>query len=195
MCAPPFLAGALAQATVYGKKLLQVDEVPADVLIKYGLHDADMKAKGTKPGLMTSGSVDWAAPRLSAPSAGNPYRVVVRVSGQVIADGDAGVNLMTGWSDEGQSRLGPASGAFKERAKAGERLELVGASAPLSFKEDRNLQPSLSYLGNTNFRIESVKLEVWSGLGKSSFVQRFWAWTPLLLGVVFLVVVLVMRRR
>jgi len=189
------MAHAQGGPTVYGKTLLQTNEVPADALARFAQLDAAMRAKGQKPGLMTGGNEDWVAKELSAPSAGNPYRVVVRVSGTALADGDARSVWMAGWRDDGATRLVPITGTSKTAAKANDRLEFVGASAPVSFKEDRNRLPAISFLGTENLRIDQVQVEVWGGVGKSSFVERVWAWSPLLLGVVFFAAAWWLRRR
>jgi len=189
------LAHAQGGPTVYGKTLLQTNAVPAEALARFAQLDATMRAKGQKPGLMNGGSEDWTAVALNAPSAGNPYRVVVRVSGTALADGDARSVWMAGWRDDGATRLVPITGTSKTAAKANDRLEFVGASAPVSFKEDRNRLPAISFLGTENLRIDQVQVEVWGGVGKSSFVERVWAWSPLLLGVVFFAAAWWLRRR
>jgi len=171
--------------SVYGKRLVQSSDVPTEVLARFAEHDAKLKSKGEKPGFMSFG-VDWMAPEMPAPSEGNPYRLVVRVEGTALSDGDAGSLWTAGWAENGQTRVFPVSGALKSGAKAGERIELVGASGPVSFKEDRSRVPALSFQGTQNLRIDQVKFEVWGGIGKSSFVERLWAFSPLLVGVVFL---------
>ena len=181
-------AAVLAQdgPSVYGKRLLQASEVPAEALARFAQHDAKMRAKGLKPGLMTGGSEDWSAAELPAPPAGNPYRVVVHVSGTALADGDARSLWMAGWRDGSGMRAFPVTGTTKAGAKAGERIELVGAASPVSFKEEGARLPALAFLGTDNLRIDQVRLEVWGGVGKSSFVESIGAWSPLLVGVVFL---------
>jgi len=186
LLAPAGSALAKDSSTVYGKQLVQVHELPAEALAKFARHDAELKAKGKKPSFMDGGSVDWSAPPLALPASGNPYRLVVRVAGSVPADGDSASVWMAGWSEDGTVRGGPVGGTSSAGHKAGDRVEMTGASGPLSFKQDRNLQPVLMYLGSNNQRIDAISLEVWSGIGKPSFTERLWAWSPLLVGLVFL---------
>jgi hypothetical protein len=181
------------EATIYGKRLVQSSDVPAEALARFAQHDAKLKAKGEKPGFMSFG-VDWLAPEMPAPSEGNPYRLVVRVAGTALSDGDAASLWTAGWSEGGQMRVLPVTGTLKSGAKAGERVELVGASGPVSFKEDHTRVPALSFQGAQNLRIDEVRFEVWGGVGKATFVERLWAWSPLLVGVVFLGLFLWWRR-
>ena len=179
--------------TIYGKRLVQASDVPAEVLARFAEHDAKLKAKGEKPGYMSFG-VDWMGPEMPAPTEGNPYRLVVRVAGTALADGDAGSLWTAGWSENGQTRVFPVSGTVQSGVKAGERIELVGASGPVSFKEDHSRVPALSFQGTQNLRIDQVKFEVWGGVGKTTLVERLWAFSPLLVGVVFLGLFLWWRR-
>ena len=178
-------AVAYAQASVYGSRLLQKYELAPDVLARFVRHDAQLQAKGKKPTAMGGGE-DWFAGAMPVPPAGNPYRLVVRVRGTAIADGEAGSLLMTYWEQEGTARGALAGGAVAPKAKAGERLELVAAAGPISFKEDRTLRPGVGYLGAQNMKVDDVRLEVWSGIGKSTLVEKVWTWSPLLVGVVML---------
>lgn len=194
LLAPAGVLHAKESSTVFGKQLVQVLELPAEALARFARHDAELKAKGKKPSFMESGSVDWAGPPLALPTSGNPYRLVVRVAGSVPAGGDSASVWMAGWSEDGAVRGAAVTGTSSAGHTAGDRVTLTGASGPLSFKEDRNLQPVLMFLGSNNQQIDSVRLEVWSGIGKASFTERLWAWLPLLTGLVFLGVFFWFRR-
>ena len=124
----------------------------------------------------------------------NYRNLVVRVAGSVPAGGDSASVWMAGWSEDGAVRGAAVTGTSSAGHTAGDRVTLTGASGPLSFKEDRNLQPVLMFLGSNNQQIDSVRLEVWSGIGKASFTERLWAWLPLLTGLVFLGVFFWFRR-
>lgn len=190
-------AGALhakESPTEFGKQLVQVHELPVEALARFARHDAELKAKGKEPSFMDSGSVDWAGPPLALPASGNPYRLVVRVAGSVPSAGDSASMWMAGWSEEGATRGMAVTGTSSTGHAAGDRVTLTGASSPLSFKEDRNLQPVLMFLGASNQQVDSVSLEVWSGVGEASLTERLWAWSPLLTGLVFLGVFLWFRR-
>lgn len=195
MLAPAGALHAKESPTEFGKQLVQVHELPAEALARFARHDAELKAKGQKPSFMDGGSVDWAASPLALPASGNPYRIVVRVAGSVPVDGDSASVWMAGWSEDGAVRGAAVTGTSSTDHAAGDRVTLTGASGPLSFKEDRNLQPVVMFLGSNNQRIDSVSLEVWSGIGKASFTERLWAWLPLLMGLVFLGVFFWFRRR
>lgn len=194
LLAPAGVLHAKESPTVYGKQLVQVHELPAEALAKFARHDAELKAKGKKPSFMDGGSVDWAGPPLALPASGNPYRLVVRVAGSVPSGGDSASVWMAGWSEDGTTRGAAVTGTTSAGHAAGDRVTLTGASGPLSFKQDRSLQPVLMFLGSSNQQIDSVSLEVWSGVGKASLPERLWAWSPLLVGLVFLAVFFWFRR-
>src|SRR5687768_8205667 len=118
---------AFAQASVYGSRMLQAYELAPDVLARFAKHDAELKAKGKKPAAMGSGP-DWFAGAIPVHPTGSPYRLVVRVSGTALADGEASSLLMTYWEQEGTARGALAGGAVAPKAKAGERLSLVAAA-------------------------------------------------------------------
>ncbi len=179
------IAQAADKPTVYGKELLLSSELPVQTVAEFNNAAAAVKP-GTPSGLFDS-LKDWNGSEFSAPTKGNPYTLVVKVSGIAIADGNVLTRWQPGWVlEDGVTRSTLMTGLSRDNVKAGERVNLVGASAPLSFKEDRKLLPSLGLQMATNVRMDSVKIEVWSGLGKSSFVSQLFAWTPLLVGVVFL---------
>ena len=112
--------------------------------------------------------------------------MVVHVTGKAVADGDVGTAWMGGWAAEGTTNAKLMTGASKTGVKAGERVTLVGTSGPVSFKQDRKLAPALSFMNARNIEIDGVRVEAWSGIGKSTLPQLVFAWSPLLVGLVFL---------
>lgn len=187
------LAGAAwAQATIYGKNLLRTEDLPPSVLQKFAEHNARNKSQ---TGLFAD-SVDWVGAGVAAQGSGGPYRIVVKVEGVALAPGDVTARLDTGWGlGDGMTRLSPSAHVRRDGARGGDRVELVTASAPLRFKEDRQVLPTVSFVGSSNLKLENVRVEVWSGLGKSSFASLVTAWAPLLTGVVFLGLFLWWRKR
>lgn len=197
LCALGLFASASLPAqgkpTVFGKKLVRSYDLSAEDVARFVRFDAARSAKG--PGVSALNTEDWQGEAIAAPSSGNPYVQVVRVSGTAVADGEAGTSWMGGWAVEGATRSVLVTGASAGAVKAGERLSLVGVSAPLSFKEDRSPVPALGFMGSRNLRIDAVQMEVWSGIGKPTFVQLIFSWSPLLIGLVFLGVFLWFKRR
>jgi hypothetical protein len=185
-------AAALAQSkpSVHGKALVSTRELPADVVARFVRFAAKPKAAG---GGLLADTEDWRGETFSAPAAGNPYTLVVRVTGTAVADGEVMSAWMGGWNLDGTSRMALVNGA-PQKAKAGQAVVLTGATSPVSFKEDRTVGPELSLMRAENLKIDGVQVEVWSGVGKPNLVQLVFSWSPLLLGRVFLGVFLWFRR-
>ena len=186
---------ALARDEAHGKRLVESFELPPEALADFARHQA--KTAGTKPAGVLSDTVTWTAPRtLDLPASGNPYTLVVRVSGVAQAAGEGHTLWMAGWMLDGGARLGMVQGAsFPDGTRAGEVLRLTGAAPPVSFKENRTVAPVLAFAGARNLRVDGVRLEVWSGMRRSSFVELLFSAVPLLTGVVFLGLVWWWRRR
>jgi hypothetical protein len=179
-------APAADKPASYGKKLVASHELPAEAVAKFVRFNAAQAAKGAKPAGVFADTEDWFGEPLDAPSSGNPYTVVVHVTGKAVADGDVGTAWMGGWAAEGTTNAKLMTGASKTGVKAGERVTLVGTSGPVSFKQDRKLAPALSFMNARNIEIDGVRVEAWSGIGKSTLPQLVFAWSPLLVGLVFL---------
>ena len=197
LCALGLFASASLPAqgkpTVFGKNLVKSYDLSAEDVARFVRFDA--ARAGKVPGVSALDTEDWHAEPVAAPSSGNPYVQVVRVSGTAVADGDVGTSWMGGWAVEGATRSVLMTGASAARVKAGERVSLVGVSSPLSFKEDRSPAPALGFMGSRNIRVDAVQMEVWSGIGKPTFVQLIFSWSPLLIGLVFLGLFLWFKRR
>ena len=187
---PPTLA---AGPTVYGRQLLQTLEVPPDALAKFANFQAANKGGGGA-GLLAD-SQDWLGPAQTMASNGNPYTLVVKVQGTVVADGDVTTLWQTGWSLEGTTRLSRVPTIGTKEAKAGMPFSGEATAGPTSFKEENTYSPMLGLVQASNVKIQSVKVEVWSGIGKTSWLEKFFASTPLLTGLVFLGLVVWWRRR
>ncbi len=180
----------------WGQRLVQTQELPAEALAKFALFQ---ERKNTADSARSAGASPetqaWTGDEMALPRSGNPYTLVVRVSGVALADGDAGARWMAGWSIHGEPRMGAVPQVAARGVRAGQVVEMAGAAAPLSFKEDRTLPPVLEFAGVSNLRMDRVRLEVWSGMRSSNPVERLMPWMPLLTGAVFLGLMLWWRRR
>lgn len=183
----------------WGKRLVQTIDLPPDVLAKFALFQ-EKKAKGAAsggampPGGLYADTQSWVGSDIDLPASGNPYTVVVRVAGVVQADGDAGTRWLAGWSMDGASRVNVIPEIVAKSGKAGQAVEVAGASPPVSFKENRKLQPAVEFATVRNLRMDRVQVEVWSGMRQSTFMELFTSWIPLFSGVVFLGLFLWWRR-
>ena len=184
---------AAAGPTVYGKQLVQTLDLPPDALAKFAFFQAANKGGGGS-GLLVD-SEDWRAPEQKFASSGNPYTVVVKVQGTVVADGEVTTIWQTGWSIEGTTRYNRLPAIGTSAGKAGEPFSGEATAGPTSFKEDSTYSPVVGLVKASNLKIQSVKLEVWSGIGKTTWMEKFFAATPVLTGLVFLGLAIWWRRR
>ncbi len=189
-------AGAAEDGGRYGKRLEQSSEVPAPALAQFALFHEKNQREGRQATGLLAATEKWAGPEFDAPARSNPYTLVVRVRGVALADGDASSRWQTAWGlPDGASRGTLLPELVQHGVRAGQVVELVGVSPPTSFKEDRRVAPIAEFMALNNLRIDGVRLEVWSGMRKTSWLEGFGAAVPLLVGVVFLAVVWWMRRR
>lgn len=192
---PASPAGARDAATAWGKRMVETFELTSDDLARLARHQD--KTAGQKPAGFFSETVSWKAPRaLDLPASGNPYTLVVHVAGVAQADGEGLTRWMAGWETENGARLSMVQGvSFGQGTRGGQVLQLAGTAGPVSFKEDREVVPVLEFAGASNLRLDGVRVEVWSGMRRSSFVELLMSAVPLLTGVVFLGLVWWWRRR
>ena len=180
------MAGAQAassQSGTYGKKLVEVYELPVDTLAQFARFTPK---KTTDPSTIFAETQNWAGKELSLVTSGNPYTMVVKVSGTAIESGDANAYFQPGWATDNGQRMGLVIDVSKPGAKAGEVIQREAATAPISVKEDKAIAPHLGFAGAKNMNITSVTVEVWSGLPKSSHASLLLAWSPLIGGLAFL---------
>ncbi|MDA8445260.1 hypothetical protein [Paracidovorax valerianellae] len=193
----PLPAAAKDSNQKFGKRLVEVYELPSEALAKFAqFQEKKGAANAARPRGEAPDTQPWTGSEIvSLGTSGNPYTLVVRVSGVALADGDAGTMWMAGWSIDGASRTALVPQVAATGLRAGQAVEMVGAAAPLSFKEDRKVQPVLEFANARNVRIDRVRLEVWSGIRPSTFLELFMSWIPMFTGVVFLALVWWWRRR
>ena len=131
---------------------------------------------------------DWVGDMLKADSAANPYTLVVTLTGKARADGDVTTLWQSGWlMDDGVKKLQAFPGLSKSGVKAGERLVMTKASLPSRFTESKEVSPVLGLANAKNFEFESVKAQLWSGIGTPTKTEVFFSLRWLLVGLVMLV--------
>ncbi len=174
------MAHTQAQAAEkYGKTLVAVIDLPQDAIAAYASFkpspvNANAPAIENK---LTGNSVEWRGDAIPTPSQGNPYLMVLKIGGEVIADGPVQSQWLFSWNrptPNGDVRSAVAGfPAVEAQGKAGQYLRLVAVSNPTSFKEDLQTIPSVGFLGATNVKITSVQVELWTGLPGNSFKDIF----------------------
>jgi hypothetical protein len=143
----------------YGQRRIAEYAVPAATVARY----ARFKPNAPLPGeskivnALLADTVEWVGPPMTVGPDQNPYRLVLRVRGQALADGDVASLWQAGWrfplSDGGtQDRVDPVSGVTRERVRSGETQSFVAPSGGSTFREAREVQP---FVGLVNLRSRS----------------------------------------
>jgi hypothetical protein len=190
MLFPAAGCGARDEGFKHGKTLVGEFKVPPAILVKFD----EFKPSERKPGesaleanLLASTEV-WNGPMIEADSTANPYKIVMTVSATAKADGDAVSMWQAGWNvGEGEARMSLMSGLTRSNLKAGQTFTATGVSGPVSFKKDREVGVRLELVRAENMEINSVDVAVWSGIGGSTFLERFGAFTYVLIALVMFV--------
>lgn len=172
-----------SSAGTYGKKLVETYELPVETLAQFARF---VPKPNTNPATIFAETQNWAGKELSLVTSGNPYTMVVKVTGTAIENGDANAYFQPGWAGDNGQRMGLVIDVSKPGAKAGEVVQREASTGPISVKDDKALAPHLGFAGAKNMNITSVTVEVWSGLPKSSLASLLLAWSPLIGGLVFL---------
>jgi hypothetical protein len=183
--------GGRNDAAKHGKTLVAEYKVPAATLIKFeALKPSERKAgESVLEATMLADGEAWTGPSLDLDSTTNPYKIAVTLSGRVKADGDAISMWKVGWNfGEDGSRLTLMPGLTRSNLKAGESFSATAVSDPISLKKDRTAQVVLELVNAGNIEFDGVDVSVWSGLGGTSFLQKFGAFTYVAIGLVMLAI-------
>lgn len=185
----------------FGLHLLAEYTVPADTVARY----ARFKPSAPMPGepklinALMADTVEWVGPPTAVGPGQNPYRLVLRVRGQALADGDVASLWLAGWrlpSPDGgtQERIDPVTGVTRAGVRAGEPLTFVAASGGSTFKTDRTALPFVGLVNLRNLRIDEVRVEVWQGVAAPHWRETLLSLPALGVGLVMLLLVWWWRR-
>lgn len=183
---------AQEQAVAWGQQLVETQELPAEGLARF-LQTQEKNAQlrpGTDPASDT-----WSGRDMNLTATGSPYTLVLRATGVVLADGDAGVRMQTGWVFDGKTTQLPMPGMAQKGLRAGQTVELVGVSTPVTLDVDRKGTPVVEFTAAANLRLERVQIDVWSGQRPSLPLEQVMSWMPMLFGVIALGFFLWLRRQ
>jgi len=183
-----------AQTQRFGKTLLVEHRLPDGVIKDFNKFKPSEPAKGESVivATMLADTKDWAGPPVDGRTGNNPYTIVVLVKGVVKNSGDVATMWHAGWriqdsKDGEQNRMTPLAGIAKAGAKAGETVEMLGAALPTSFKEDRSAAPMIGLVNARNLDITEVRVQVWSGMASSTWMETLLSFRWALIGVVLVV--------
>jgi hypothetical protein len=175
----------------HGKTLVAQFKVPPETLLKFEAFKPSQRKAGESAleAALLAETETWEGPTVEADSTANPYKIVVTLSARVKEDGDAVSMWRVGWNlgrEEG-TRLSLMPGLTRSNLKAGENFTATAASDPISFKKDRPAGLVLELVKANNIEINAVDVAVWSGIGGSTSLQKFNAFTWVIIGGVMFV--------
>lgn len=178
-----------AQSEKFGKQLVAAYDMSTEQLDKFrsftpSASDPNMSSMEN---LLHADTEDWNSPTLNIVSKENPYTIVVKLKATAVETGSATSLWQTGWRIGHVSESKPMAGLSRADAKAGEQLELSAASAPVRFKTDQDSGVTLGLVNVKNMNIHSVRVEVWSGVRSSSFIEILGGFQWVLVGGIMFV--------
>jgi hypothetical protein len=185
----------------FGQRLLAEYSLPATTVARYAgfKPNAPMRGESKVANALLADTVEWLGPETVVGPGHNPYRLVLRVRGQAIADGDVASLWRAGWrwptADFGtQDRVDPVTGVTRERVRAGDALVFVAPSSGSTFKEEREVRPFVGLVNVRNLRIDEVTVEVWQGVPPANWQETLLSLPALGIGVVMLLLLWWWRR-
>jgi hypothetical protein len=173
----------------HGRELVAAFQLPDDAVGRYAAlaRTASDNAAANERALQIDNAV-WVGPLQQAGIGRNPYTIVLTVSGAARADGDVRARWQAGWevreSATATREVLMGVGMQQQRpAQAGAPVTLTAASAPLSFRGERQVSPLLGLVHADNLDISDVQLQVWSGSAPLVAWPALSAPRPALLGL------------
>ena len=182
------LAGCAPADTLPGKLTLAAYYVPPDMLEK-------MAAGKPRDAFGTS----WASPNTLIETASNPHRLVVDFEGELKGDIATAENLfeITWLIRQDEQSGGPLQMVrfAKENLQVqGHRVKGRAVTPPLSFTKPDQAALSVQLVRHASLSPTKVTLTVRGGMDGTSWVQMLLSFQSLLVGLVFLGLVLWLRR-
>lgn len=176
-----------AQSSEYGKRLeVEIQLSPEDVsrLANFQAPEENKKLSGPMASV-TATSERWRGDPINAGKDTGPYTMVVTLKGRAKTAGDVSTMWNSGWDfSDDSARVTAFPGLSKLAVKAGEQVVMVKATAPIRFKESRAVRPVLELVRTDNFEFESISVQIWSGVGGSSWQDILMSFRWLIAGLI-----------
>lgn len=178
-----------AQNEEFGKRLVASYDISNEQLDKFRkfVPSASDPSKSLIENALLADTEDWGSPTLNIVSKDNPYTFVVKLKATAVEDGNATSLWQAGWLIGHMTQSKPMAGLSKTDAEKGEKLELVAVSAPVRFEKDQDSAVALGLVNVKNMDIHSMRVEVWSGLPATSFIEMLGAFRWVLVGGIMFV--------
>jgi hypothetical protein len=198
LCSSDATARAKDAPSIYGRVMLAEFVVSNDVIEKFNA----FKPSAPKPeetGLVNYLLADtetWVGPRQDLETSKNPYTLVVIVTGKAVRDGDVITSWHSGWKlEDGVAKFQPFAGVMQTGVKAGQRVVITKAAPANRTDENKPAHPVLSLVRSENFEFESMKVQLWSGIGEATTMEKGVAFYGMWVGLGMLVALWWFRRR
>ena len=179
-------AQAEEAAGQWGLRLLKTYDLPPEAVARFlqsQEKNTQARPADAQPGEPLAGAQAWQGPDIDLTTVGSPYTLVIKATGVALADGDVATRLQLGWVLDGTLNKVLLPEMARKNTRAGQTVELLGASLPVTLKADRKAAPVIEFNAAPNLRLDSVRVEVWSGMRPSSPIELLMAWVPILRGV------------
>ncbi len=184
--AGPAPAEAPVGASQYGQIMIAEYDIPAQTIARFAAHapSADDPNESKLINNLLADTEDWVGPAQTLDAATNPYTLVVTLTGKARADGDVATMWQSGWQmEDGTKRLNPFPGLFRSGVKAGESVVLVRPSPPTRLSANNLVAPVLGLVRADNFEFESVRVQLWAGIGNPTKTETAFAFYGLWIGL------------
>ncbi|MFT3735468.1 MAG: hypothetical protein QM776_10645 [Rhodocyclaceae bacterium] len=176
----------------FGERLVKSISMDVETLRKIDdfKPSAPNRNESTLVNALLADSVDWRGDSMPVTTLDNPYTVVLRLIGRARSDGPAASLWLAGWemqeTSNGASPIhkAPVAGLSETNGKAGQVFELISTAGPVTFRESKFAQPVVSFVRSDNMIVDSVTVEVWSGMAPTSATELFLLTRLLWVGVV-----------
>ncbi|AXQ31410.1 hypothetical protein D0B54_23185 [Solimonas sp. K1W22B-7] len=165
-----------ASSKTYGKTLVAEFDLPDDVVERFNGIKPPVSRPDLSPleNMAFADGEKWLGEDVQVESDTNPHTLVVTLKGMARQDGDMASMWMAGWVKEGgMETQKPVSGLSQKGVKAGEGILVTATGGGFSFKESQKAAPVLTLIRADNIRIESVHVQVWSGMPNTSLLETF----------------------
>jgi hypothetical protein len=154
----------------FGKDLVGEYVLPPEQIAKFAKFKPSAPTAGESVliNALTADAEVWTGPSLDVATASSPYNISIIVSGTAVISGDVASLWQAGWGLEdgngsSQERMTPLGGIAKDDVKAGQRVSLVAAQGPVTFREDRKATLLVGLVNARNLKIDDVKVQLWAG--------------------------------
>jgi hypothetical protein len=174
----------------YGERLVAQYRLPAEAIERYAALAAGTAGQPSPHnGSLFADAAPWIGPQQRVGVGHNPYILVLTISGVTRSAGAVYAQWQAGWEihESPTTRrevLMAMPGIARAGLAAGEALSLSVSGARVSFRGERSVAPMLGLVQARNLAIDSVELQVWSGVAPVAWALPRWSrMVPLALGL------------